>query len=114
MTRSAVRFGSALVSLAVAFGMTTAGFAASENPSAQPVKIAFITSLSGASGKDGPQMVNGFKLFLDQHGNKMAGRPVELVLENDESTPATGTSPNCAKSSSRTKSILHPASSWRT
>jgi branched-chain amino acid transport system substrate-binding protein len=55
----------------------------------QPIKIGLLTSLSGVGADSGPDMVNGLKLYLDEIGKKMAGRPVELIVENDESSRAT-------------------------
>jgi branched-chain amino acid transport system substrate-binding protein len=76
--------------LPVAYTQRDNGKAIAAESGAQPIRIAFITSMSGQSGHDGPQMINGFKLYLDQVGNKFAGRPVELQVENDESNPSTG------------------------
>jgi branched-chain amino acid transport system substrate-binding protein len=55
----------------------------------QAVRIGFVTSLTGVAAEPSKDMVNGIKLYLDQIGYKMAGRKVELVVENDECNPAT-------------------------
>jgi branched-chain amino acid transport system substrate-binding protein len=52
-------------------------------PKQSPIKIGFITSLSGAGSSDGPAMVRGIKLYLEQNNYKMAGRSVELDVEDD-------------------------------
>jgi branched-chain amino acid transport system substrate-binding protein len=58
--------------------------------SKEPIKIGFVTSLSGAGAQDGQRMVNGVNLYLNSIGRKMAGRPVKLMIENDESSPPAG------------------------
>jgi branched-chain amino acid transport system substrate-binding protein len=35
-------------------------------------------------------MVKGITLFMEQNHNSLAGRKIELIVENDESNPATG------------------------
>lgn len=53
------------------------------------IKIGFITSLSGAGAEAGKQMLNGLQLYLDQVHNQMAGKKIQLIVENDESSPVT-------------------------
>jgi branched-chain amino acid transport system substrate-binding protein len=55
-----------------------------------PIKIGFVGSLSSIGGEIGLQMLNGTKLYLDEIHYTMAGRKIELMVENDESNPATG------------------------
>jgi branched-chain amino acid transport system substrate-binding protein len=55
-----------------------------------PIKIGFVVPLSGAASAAGQDMVNGFNLYLDECHNKMGGRPVELLVESDDCSPATG------------------------
>jgi branched-chain amino acid transport system substrate-binding protein len=55
----------------------------------ETIRIGFITSLSGVAAPGGQQMVNGIKMFLDQVHQKIAGKKVELFVENDESNPST-------------------------
>jgi branched-chain amino acid transport system substrate-binding protein len=53
------------------------------------IKIGLIVSTSGVAADGGPDLVNGFKLYLDQVHNKMSGRQIDLIVENDESNRAT-------------------------
>jgi branched-chain amino acid transport system substrate-binding protein len=55
----------------------------------EPIKIGFVTTLTGPSGVGGRVMVNGIKLYLDHVHYRMAGRKVELIVENDGGNPAT-------------------------
>jgi branched-chain amino acid transport system substrate-binding protein len=66
------------------------GKAGQEGSAGKPIKIGLITSLSGAAADGGPDMVSGFKLYLDQIHNKIAGREVQLSVENDQSSRVTG------------------------
>lgn len=57
--------------------------------SSQPIKIGFVTSLSGVAAPGGRDMANGIELFMDQIHNRIAGRPVQLIVKNDACNPAT-------------------------
>ena len=54
-----------------------------------PLKIGYIIPLSGQSAEPGHKIVNGMQLYLDQVHNRMGGRKVDVIIENDESSPAT-------------------------
>jgi len=53
---------------------------------AAPIKIGFIASLTGTGAKDGPDMVKGIKLYLEQIHYKIGNHKVELHVEDDESS----------------------------
>src|SRR5712691_6435580 len=55
-----------------------------------PIKMGMVVSLSGGLAPNGKDMVNGMQLFLDEQGGKLAGRQVQLIVEDDEGKPATG------------------------
>src|SRR5215472_18287500 len=55
-----------------------------------PVKVGFISSLTGPLSPNGKDMLNSFELFLEEQGGKLAGREVKLVTEDDAGNPATG------------------------
>jgi branched-chain amino acid transport system substrate-binding protein len=69
--------------------MFSAGKAATPSATSEPLKIGFIASLSGVGTDPSKDMVNGIQLWLDQCHGKVAGRDVQLIVENDESNPAT-------------------------
>lgn len=82
-----------MISSATAGGAKTAGgkhalLAANPEPSEGDIKIGFISELSGVASDPGHDMLNGMQLFVDQNP-KIAGRKVHLLIENDESNPAT-------------------------
>jgi len=55
-----------------------------------PIRIGFISPLSGAYAQNGRDILNGLLLYLEEAGYRMAGRPVQLVVEDDEAIPAVG------------------------
>ena len=54
---------------------------------AEPLKIGFITTLSGPAASVGKHMQDGFKLYLSMHDNKLGGREVQLITVDDELKP---------------------------
>ena len=59
-------------------------------PSGDPIKIGLPAPLSGSSGAIGKTLVNSAQLAIDQWNAKggVHGRPVQLLSEDDENTPA--------------------------
>lgn len=51
------------------------------------IKIGFILSDSGTFAPLSENIKNGFKLYLEQNDNKLGGREVELIFEDDEANP---------------------------
>jgi len=56
----------------------------------QSVKIGFVSTFSGPTAVIGNDMRNSFDLALDHLGHKMAGKPVEVVYEDDQQKPEIG------------------------
>jgi branched-chain amino acid transport system substrate-binding protein len=56
----------------------------------QSVKIGFVSTFSGPTAVIGAHMRNSFDLALDHLGRKMAGKPVEVVYEDDQQKPEIG------------------------
>ena len=70
----------------------TVGLAASggHDVAAQgPIKIGFISPLSGAIAAAGKDMYSGCELYWQETGWQMSGRKVEVILEDNEGLPAT-------------------------
>jgi branched-chain amino acid transport system substrate-binding protein len=66
------------------------GLVALGDASAQaPIKIGFLAPLSGAIAAAGKDMYSGCELFWQENGWQMAGREVEVALEDNEGSPAT-------------------------
>jgi branched-chain amino acid transport system substrate-binding protein len=56
----------------------------------EPIKIGFVSTFSGPTAVIGNDMRNSFELALDHLGRKMAGRPVEVIYEDDQQKPEVG------------------------
>ena len=55
---------------------------------AEPVKIGFITTLSGPGGYLGEDIRDGFALAVKQGGGALGGIPVQMLVEDDGLKPA--------------------------
>ena len=69
--------------------LVAAPYAAPGAPEKDPVRVAFLTVSSGALAAGGRQMEEGLTLYLKEHGNKLAGRPIEVVTLDTAGQPAT-------------------------
>jgi branched-chain amino acid transport system substrate-binding protein len=54
-----------------------------------PVKIGFLAPLSGAIAQAGKDMYSGCELFWEESGWQLAGKKLEVILEDNEGVPAT-------------------------
>lgn len=55
-----------------------------------PIKIGFTAPLTGPYAQIGKDMVDGTNLYLNAVGGQMAGRKIDLIIEDDENVAATG------------------------
>ena len=68
----------------VAAALCSPGGAAAQGP----IKIGFISPLTGAIAAAGKDMYSGCELYWQESGWQMAGRKVEVILEDNEGNPA--------------------------
>ena len=54
----------------------------------QPIRVGMLTIKSGALAAGGRQMEDGFRLFLRERGDRVAGRPVEFIVTDTGGQPA--------------------------
>jgi len=54
-----------------------------------PVRIGFLAPLSGAIAQAGKDMYSGCELYWEESGWQLAGRKLEVILEDNEGVPAT-------------------------
>ena len=54
------------------------------------IKIGFVSTFSGPTAVLGNDMRNSFEVALDHLGRKMAGKPVEVIYEDDQQKPDIG------------------------
>ncbi len=52
-----------------------------------PIKIGVISPMSGGAAQAGKDMVNGMQMWLDENGGQMAGRKVEMIVEDSQGQP---------------------------
>lgn len=77
--------------LRAALAVLLAGLvAAAPVVAAEPVKIGFITSLSGPAGIIGKHMKDSVELALDHLGRKVGGLDVEVIYGDDQRKPDVG------------------------
>ena len=53
-----------------------------------PIKIGFVSPLSGAIAAAGKDMYSGCELYWQETGFQVAGRKIEITLEDNEGLPA--------------------------
>jgi len=65
--------------------------ACSGSPASQePVKVGFLGPLTGSFGATGQTQLNAIKMYLEEHGNKIGGRPATLIAEDSEGKADVG------------------------
>ncbi|MCO5105466.1 MAG: ABC transporter substrate-binding protein [Burkholderiaceae bacterium] len=80
--RHAVKLAAAAVVAAMAGGAAAQG---------KPVKVGFMLPYTGTYAALATAIENGFKLYVDEHGGKLAGQQIEYVRVDDESDPSKAT-----------------------
>ena len=70
-------------------GVLALGMARGEAAAQTPIKIGFLAPLSGAIAAAGKDMYSGCELYWQETGWQMAGRKVEVILEDNEGQPPT-------------------------
>jgi len=74
--------------LLAAVGLVT-GVSAGPAVAQGPIKIGFLSPISGAIAQAGKDMYSGCELYWQEHGMQIAGRKLEVILEDTEGQPAT-------------------------
>ena len=90
MSRTRRQLLASCIVAAAAIGAGTLGVRGAARPSTEPIKVGFLGPLSGPYVQNGRDILNGFLLALDEMGHRAGGRPIELVIEDDEAIPAVG------------------------
>jgi branched-chain amino acid transport system substrate-binding protein len=71
-------------------GLAAASIVAGQACAADAIKIGFVNTFSGPPASIGNDMRDGFNLGIRNLGGQMAGRPVEVIYEDDTSKPEVG------------------------
>jgi branched-chain amino acid transport system substrate-binding protein len=66
------------------------GLASAVPAGAEELRIGFIAPITGIFAQIGKDMNDGFQLYLDEHGGKLGGADVKLIVEDDQGKPDTG------------------------
>jgi branched-chain amino acid transport system substrate-binding protein len=83
MTRNPLRLLKAtLLSGVLAIGATA-------TTSAEELRIGYLAPTTGIFAQVGKDMVDGFKMYLDEHGNKLGGADVKFIVEDEQGKPDT-------------------------
>jgi branched-chain amino acid transport system substrate-binding protein len=56
---------------------------------ADELRIGYIAPTTGIFAQIGKDMVNGFQLYLDEHGGKLGGMDVKFIVEDNQGKPDT-------------------------
>src|SRR5262249_42732900 len=70
-----------------AAGLAVASFAAHGALAQDTIKIGIVQSLTGQLTAVGKQVMGGVNLYVQQHGNTVAGKKIELVVKDDTTVP---------------------------
>ncbi|MBC7203595.1 MAG: ABC transporter substrate-binding protein [Pusillimonas sp.] len=68
----------------------TALFSLTSAHASAAIKVGFMLPYSGAYGTIGQTIENAFKLYVEEHGGKLAGQDIEYFRVDDESNPSKG------------------------
>jgi len=60
------------------------GLGLSATAGAEELRIGYLAPLTGGLAQTGIDMRDGFLLYLDQHGNKLGGMDVKLIIEDEQ------------------------------
>jgi ABC-type branched-subunit amino acid transport system substrate-binding protein len=82
MTNEKIR--TLLTAVLVFLALLAPGLGQAQRP---PIKIGFTTDLTGIAAQPAKDMVNGLTMYLDEIGHQMAGRKVELIVEDSQGRP---------------------------
>jgi branched-chain amino acid transport system substrate-binding protein len=72
--------------VALALAALTGGLAQAQT---EPIKIGVILPMTGQQASTGKQIEGAIKLWQQQTGSKVAGRPVEVIIKDDATNPDT-------------------------
>jgi len=73
--------------LRLIIGTTALAFSMGVAAAQEPLKIGLIQSMTGAFNTVGKAAVNGARLYVQQHGDVVAGRKIQLIVKDDATAP---------------------------
>ena len=86
--RKALAVVGLLAAMAVASGCGSDSGSEGSGDKSEPIKIGILAPYSGVFALYGPKVIEDpIRLYLKEHGGKLAGRPVKLFTADDQSKP---------------------------
>ncbi|MDE2062198.1 MAG: ABC transporter substrate-binding protein [Bradyrhizobium sp.] len=67
--------------------VATGALASAPVPAQEVVKIGLIVPMTGGQASTGKQIDNAVKLYMQQHGDTVAGKKIEVILKDDATLP---------------------------
>ncbi len=71
----------------VAAGVVAAGLLSGAAVAQETVKIGLIVPMTGGQASTGKQIDNAVKLYMQQHGDTVAGKKIQVILKDDAALP---------------------------
>ncbi len=68
-------------------GVFALALSAAAPANAEELRIGYIAPVTGIFTQIGKDMVNGFQLYLDEHGGKLGGADVKFIVEDNQGKP---------------------------
>src|ERR1700761_7932506 len=80
--------GAAGIAMAAALAVASAfTWAPAPAQAQETVKIGLILPMTGGQASTGKQIDNAIKLYMQQHGDSVAGKKIEVILKDDAALP---------------------------
>ena len=89
MKREKAGFRMRMVFAVFAFAVIFSSGVPAQGAEKGPIKVGFLAPLTGTWAQSGQDMVVGAKLFLESINYTVAGRKIELIIEDEGAVPAT-------------------------
>ena len=80
---------SAIAALMGVLALTSVGGSTAARTGTPTLKLGYPIALTGPIAAQAKQMVNGFNLYLNQHGNKLGGVPTKLYVQDTQADATT-------------------------
>lgn len=90
MIRHTVKSAATAATVALVLAACAPGQSANEDDVSEPLKVGFLTPLTGPAAGAGADFRDGFQLYLDQNDDELGGREVALTVEDDQGDPEAG------------------------
>ncbi|HEY1312018.1 MAG TPA: ABC transporter substrate-binding protein, partial [Pseudolabrys sp.] len=68
-------------------GLLAAALNVGTSARAEELRIGFIAPMTGIFAQVGKDMVDGFQMYLDEHGKKLGGTDVKFIVEDNQGKP---------------------------